>query len=137
MIPDTYLDVTAEKIRIYKQLDSMHSEKEVERMRAQITDRFGKMPPELENLFQVVKIRNLGARLGFEKIIIKNGLFIAFFITNQMSPYFKSPVFSKVLERITANEKLFTLKQSEGKLKIVARGVDSLQKAWTVLNKLQ
>ena len=137
MIPDSYLDVTAEKIRIYKQLDSMHSEKEVDRMRAQIEDRFGKLPPELENLFLVVKVRNLGARQGFEKIIIKNGLFIAFFITNQMSPYFKSPVFSKVLERITANDKLFTLKQSEGKLKIVARGVDSMQKAWTVLNKLQ
>ena len=137
MIPDSYLDVTAEKIRIYKQLDSMRSEKEVDRMRAQIEDRFGKLPPELENLFQVVKVRNLGARLGFEKIIIKNGLFICFFISNQMSPYFKSPVFSKVLERITANDKLFTLKQSEGKLKIVARGVDSMQKAWTVLNKLQ
>ena len=137
MIPDSYLDVTAEKIRIYKQLDSMHSEKEVDRMRAQIEDRFGKLPPELENLFLVVKVRNLGARLGFEKIIIKNGLFIAFFITNQMSPYFKSPVFSKVLERITANDKLFTLKQSEGKLKIAARGVDSMPKAWKVLNKLQ
>ena len=137
MIPDNYLDVTAEKIRIYKQLDSVKSDKELERMRAQITDRFGKLPPELENLFHVVRIRNLGARLGFEKIIIKNGLFIAFFISNQMSPYYKSPVFSKLLERITANEKIFALKQSEGKLKIVARGVDSLQKAWTVLNKLQ
>ena len=137
MIPDTYLDVTAEKIRIYKQLDSVKSDKELERMRAQITDRFGKLPPELENLFHVVRIRNLGARLGFEKIIIKNGLLIAFFISNQMSPYYKSTVFSKLLERITANEKIFALKQSEGKLKIVARGVDSLQKAWTVLNKLQ
>ena len=137
MIPDSYLDVTAEKIRIYKQLDSVKSDKELERMRAQITDRFGKLPPELENLFHVVRIRNLGARLGFEKIIIKNGLFIAFFISNQMSPYYKSSVFSKLLERITANEKIFALKQSEGKLKIVARGVDSLQKAWTVLNKLQ
>ena len=137
LIPDTYLDVTAEKIRIYKQLDSMRSEKEVERMRTQIKDRFGALPEEVENLLLVVKIRNLGARLGFEKIIIKNGLFIAFFISNQMSPYFKSPVFSKVLEQVTANDKLFNLKQSEGKLKIVARGVDSMQKAWTVLNKLQ
>ena len=82
-------------------------------------------------------MRNLGARLGFEKIIIKNGLFIAFFISNQMSPYFKSPVFTKVLERITKNENIFTLKQSEGKLKIVARGVDTMQKAYGILSKLQ
>ena len=137
LIPDGYLDVTAEKIRIYKQLDSLMSEREVDRMHAQIEDRFGRMPEELDNLFTVVKIRNLGAKLGFEKIIIKNGLFIAFFIANQMSPYFESPVFSKLLENITKNERIFTLKQSEGKLKIVARGADSLQKAWTFLTKLQ
>ena len=137
LIPDSYLDVTAEKIRIYKQLDSMMSEKEVERMHSQIEDRFGKMPPELENLFLVVKIRNLGAKLGFEKIIIKNGLLIAFFINNQMSPYFKSSRFSSVLENISRNDRIFTLKQSEGKLKIVARGIDSMQKAWSALTKLQ
>ena len=137
MIPDSYMDVTAEKIRIYKQLDSLMSEKEVERMHHQIEDRFGKMPEELENLFYVVKVRNLGAKLGFERIIIKNGLFIAFFISNQMSPYFKSPVFSRLLEKIALHDRIFTLKQSEGRLKIVARGVDSMQKAWSILSKLQ
>ena len=137
MIPDSYMDVTAEKIRIYKQLDSLMSEKEVQRMHNQIEDRFGKLPEELENLFYVVKVRNLGAKLGFERIIIKNGLFIAFFISNQMSPYFKSPVFSGVLEKVALNDRIFTLKQSEGKLKIVSRGVESMQKAWSVLSKLQ
>ena len=137
LIPDSYMDVTAEKIRIYKQLDSLLSDKELTRMHAQIEDRFGKMPEELENLFLVVRVRNLGAKLGFEKIIIKNGLFIAFFVSNQMSSYFKSPVFTKVLEKITENENIFSLKQSEGKLKIVARGVDTMQKAFMILSKLQ
>ena len=137
LIPDSYMDITAEKIRIYKRLDSLMSEKEVERMHSQIEDRFGPMPPELENLFYVVKVRNLGAKLGFEKIIIKNGLFIAFFIANQMSPYFHSSVFTKVLERITMHDNIFGLKQSEGKLKIVARGVDSMEKAFSILCKLQ
>ena len=137
LIPDSYMDVTAEKIRIYKQLDSLMSEKEVQRMHSQIEDRFGKMPEELENLFYVVKVRNLGAKLGFEKIIIKNGLFIAFFISNQMSPYFKSQTFTKVLEKITKNDNIFALKQSEGKLKIVARGVESMEKAFSILSKLQ
>ena len=137
LIPDSYLDVTAEKIRIYKQLDSLMSDKEVDRLHAQIVDRFGKMPEELENLFYVVKVRNLGARLGFEKIIVKNGLFIAFFISNQMSPYFKSPVFTRVLERVTALDPVYSLKQSEGKLKIVTRGVDTMPKAFEILSKLQ
>ncbi len=136
MIPDSYIDITAEKIRIYKQLDSMTGDKEIDRAKAQLEDRFGEMPQEADNLFHVVKIRNLGGKLGFEKIIIKNGMMIMFFIANQMSPYYKSDVFSGILQSINANDRLFNLKQSEGKLKIVSRGIDSLPKALLTLNRL-
>jgi transcription-repair coupling factor (superfamily II helicase) len=100
LIPDGYMDITNEKIRIYKQLDSMTNSKEIDRMRINIADRFGKLPPEVENLFLVVRVRNLGGKLGFEKIIIKNGLMIMFFISNPMSPFFKSKVFDRILENI-------------------------------------
>ena len=137
MIPDSYIDITAEKIRIYKQLDSMTSDKEIDRIKAQLVDRFGPMPEEVDNLFDVVKIRNLGGKSGFEKIIIKNGMMIMFFISNQMSPYYQSKVFSGILENVNKNARLFNIKQSEGKLKIVSRGIDSLTKALQTLNKLQ
>ena len=137
MIPDSYIDITAEKIRIYKLLDSLPNDKEIDRARERLTDRFGQMPPEVDNLFNVVKIRNLGGKLGFEKIIIKNGMMIMFFISNSMSPYYKSGVFSSILSRINANERLFNLKQTEGKLKIVSRGIDSLPLALNTLRKLQ
>ena len=137
LIPDYYMDITAEKIRIYKQLDSMSSEKEIAGMKHQLEDRFGKFPEELENLFNVVKVRNIGAQMGFEKIIIKNGLLIAFFISNTMSPYYTSETFDRVLKKITENDGIFTLKQSDTKLKIVARGVDTMEKAVLYLNKLQ
>ena len=136
-IPDGYIDITAEKIRIYRQLDSISSEKELDRFRNQLKDRFGALPEEVENLFNVVKIRNLGASLGFEKVIIKNGLFICFFISNPMSPYFKSDLFGSVFGKIADNGNIFTLKQNENKLKIVARGADSLEKALRWLKKLQ
>ena len=137
MIPDDYIDITAEKIRIYRQLDGITSEKEMNRFKSQLQDRFGDLPAEVSNLFWVVKIRNLGASFGFEKIIIKNGLFIGFFISNQMSPYFQSELFGNVLKKITENSAIFTLKQSEAKLKIIARGIDSLEKAYFILSKLQ
>lgn len=137
MIPDTYIDVTAEKIRIYKQLDSMKSDKEIDRMRMNLRDRFGELPKDVDNLFDIVKIRNLGGRLGFEKIIIKNGMMIMFFISNQMSPFFRSKVFSNILSKINENANLFNLKQTEGKLKIVSRGIDSIPKALSTLAKLR
>ena len=135
-IPDDYIDVTAEKIRIYRMIDAMSSDKEIDRYAAQLADRFGKLPPELENLFEVVKIRNLGAALGFEKVIVKNGLMIAFFIANQMSPYYKSQVFSTVLEKTAAMPR-YELKQTESKLKIVVRNIPSLKEAHNVLGKLR
>ena len=136
LIPDDFIDINAEKIRIYKQLDSMVSEKEIDRFAAQLADRFGKLPAEVENLLYVVKVRNLGASLGFDKIIIKNGMMICFFISNPMSSYYRSPVFNRVLERIGENP-VFNLKQVENKLKIVQRNVDTIMKAHSLLSKLQ
>ena len=135
-IPDDFIDINAEKIRIYKQLDSMVSEKEIDRFSAQLADRFGKLPREVENLLYVVKVRNLGASLGFDKIIVKNGMMICFFISNPMSSYYRSTVFTRVLERVGENP-VFNLKQVENKLKIVLRNVDSIMKAHSLLSKLQ
>ena len=137
LIPDGYIDITAEKIRIYKQLDSMDSEKELDRMAHLLEDRFGRLPQAALNLFTVVKIRNLGMRLGFEKIIVKNGMCIAFFISNTMSPYYKSDAFGKVLGTVADGKTPFELKQTGPKLKIVAHGEGSLQWAFSILNKLR
>lgn len=137
MIPDDYLDITSEKIRIYKQLDSIISEKELERFKTQLKDRFGNMPDEVKNLFEVVKIRNLGGSLGFEKIIIKNGLLICFFIDNRMSSYYKSETFDQVLSNVARIPSLNMGQSEKGQLKLVARGIDTLSKAYSLLSKLK
>ena len=136
LIPDSYIDMTAEKIRIYKELDSLTSEKDLSNMKDRLTDRFGKMPVELERLFDIVRIRQLGQKLGFEKIIIKNGVMIAFFITNPLSQYYRSDRFSKVLENVNLNPKLFEIKQPDGRLRIMVRNVDGISKAYDILKKL-
>lgn len=136
-IPDSYIDVQAEKLRIYKHLDSMTQEAQIDKYLVELQDRFGKAPAEVVNLLFVVKVRNVGSHLGFEKIIIKNGMFIAFFIANPMSPYYKTDLFSQVLEKASACGGKMTLKQSDSKLKIVARGIDSMEKAYKLLTLLQ
>ncbi len=137
LIPDSYIDITAEKIRIYKELDSLASEKELDRMRTRLEDRFGKMPDELVRLFDIVRIRQLGIKLGFEKIIIKNGVMIAFFISNPLSQYYRSEKFAKVIENMNVNPNLFELKQNDNKLRIFSRNVDGISKAYSILKKLQ
>ena len=136
-IPDDYIDITAEKIRIYKMLDAQTDDKEIDRIGAQVQDRFGPLPDEVKNLLTVVKIRNLGTLLGFEKIIVKNGMQIMFFVNNPLSPYYKSKVFEKVLSKVNENPSLFKFNQDGGRLRTVSRGVDSLDKALSILKRLQ
>ena len=136
LIPDDYVNVSAEKIRIYKELDSLTSDKEIEQMKKKLADRFGTIPEELSRLFEIVRIRQLGQKLGFEKIIIKNGVMIAFFIYNSMSRYYRSETFSKILENISLNPKLFELKQNDNKLRVFVRNVETLSKAYHILNRL-
>jgi transcription-repair coupling factor (superfamily II helicase) len=136
-IPDDYIDITAEKIRIYKVLDAQTDDKEIDRVGRQIEDRFGPLPEEVKNLLNVVKIRNLGTLLGFEKIIVKNGMQIMFFVSNPLSPYYKSRVFERVLSHVNTEPGLFKFNQDGGKLRTVSRGVDSLDKALQILKRLQ
>ena len=136
-IPDNYIDVTAEKIRIYKVLDSLTEDREIDRIGSQLEDRFGPLPEEVKNLINVVKIRNLGAQLGFEKIIVKNGMQIMFFISNPISPYYKSKVFERAMTAVNIYSADFKLNQDGGKLRTVSRGVDSLDKALEILKRLQ
>ena len=136
LIPDTYIDVTAEKIRIYKELDSLTSDKDMENMGKRLEDRFGKLPEELVRLFDIVRIRQLGLKLGFEKIIIKNGVIIAFFISNPLSQYYRSDRFAGILEKVSQHPKLFELKQNDNKLRVFVRNVYGIAKAYAILKKL-
>ena len=136
-IPDDYIDISAEKIRLYKMLDALTDDREIDRIAAQIEDRFGPAPQELKNLLDVVKIRNLGRSTGFEKIIVKNGMQIMFFVSNPMSEYYRSKQFDRVIEKVNANPAQFKFNQDGGKLRTVSRGVDSLASALLILKKLQ
>lgn len=137
LIPDGYINVTAEKIRIYKELDSVRDEKVLDTLKSRLEDRFGKIPQELDRLFDIVRIRNLAGNLGFEKVIIKNGVMIAFFISNPMSQYYRSRKFAEILDSINENNTIFELKQSDDKLRIFCRNVPDLKKAYSVLGRLK
>ena len=136
LIPDSYIEVQSEKIRIYKELDSIRKDSELDKMKDRLADRFGPVPEELARLFDIVRLRHVGEKLGFEKIIVKNGIMIAFFISNQMSSYYRSRKFSDVIGKISDCGPLFELKQNDAKLRIISRKIHSISDACSVLRKL-
>lgn len=137
LIPDSYIDVTSEKIRIYKELDSTRDDRALEVMESRLADRFGKFPDEVRRLFDIVRIRHLAEKLGFEKVIIKNNVMIAFFISNPLSSYYRSKTFAGILDAVGKNGNLFELKQNDEKLRIFVRNAGSIEKCYALLQKLQ
>ena len=115
----------------------MNSDKSIDAYAKQIKDRFGELPQETKNLINVVKLRNLGSRLGFEKIIYKNKMLIAFFVKNQMSPYYKSKTFSDIIEKLAGINGIKLSQSDKGMLKIVTKEVLTLDNAYLILSKLQ
>ena len=136
-IPDDYIDITAEKIRMYKLLDALRDDREIDRLATQVQDRFGPLPKEVENLLYVVKIRNLGSTMGFEKIIVKNGMQIMFFVSNPLSPFYQSKQFGNILSRVNEQPAQYKFSQDGGRLRTVSRGVESLRTALQILKRLQ
>ncbi|MEG2156348.1 MAG: transcription-repair coupling factor [Bacteroidaceae bacterium] len=99
--PETYIPGSSERMLLYRELDELSTDEELNAYRKRLEDRFGKVPEEGEDLMRVVQLRRIGRYLGIERIILKRGRMILYFISNDESAYFKSDIFGSVLRFAT------------------------------------
>ena len=135
-LPDSYVSQTAEKLRLYRELDAMRSEEELQRFEQRLVDRFGALPQAARELLDVVRLRWEAVRLGMERVKVKNGLMIVHFVGDAASPFYKSEVFSELLRRVTRRPDKFVLKQHNNRLAMTVRGVTDIAGAWEILKSL-
>lgn len=137
LIPDTYINITAEKIRLYKELDSISDEASLQRFIADIEDRFGPIPEEFKQLVFVVRLRMAARERGFEKIVLKNGTLVMYFISNSMSPFYRSSRFSDIIKTIQHKDAgRYMLKENNDKLYITVKNVKTIEGAYNLIQKL-
>jgi transcription-repair coupling factor (superfamily II helicase) len=137
LIPDSYVGNATEKLRLYKEMDNITDEGQLQKMIAELTDRFGALPPEVKQLCDIVRLRRRAMMLGFEKITLKNKLMIAYFVSNQQSNYYRSPLFAHILRYIQEHPKVFTVKEQHSKLSLTVKNVPTVRHAIEVLTLLQ
>ena len=113
--PDTYVPGSSERMLLYRELDNITEDRDLEAYRQRLVDRFGPIPHEGEELMQVVALRRLGKRLGFEKIILRQGRMTLQFVGNQESMYYKSKAFGKVINYMAENPRQCELKEVQGR----------------------
>ena len=137
LIPDSYVNITAEKIRLYKELDAINEEKELIGFIEEMEDRFGPLPEEVVQLGYIVRLRWLAIEMGFEKIILKNGIMVAYFVTNQMSGYYKSERFAAILGFLqNQGKRRFKIKEQNDKLYVTIQNIKSVKEAYNMLSEV-
>lgn len=135
-IPDDYVGSTSEKIRLYRELDNISSEEALTKFETDLTDRFGPIGETTAALFDIVRIRWIAMRLGFEKVIAKNGIMILHFTTNPNSSYYKSDIFGAILKVAGESGSKFIFRQNNNKLTILVRNIHGVGEARKTLEEL-
>lgn len=136
-MPELYVPGSSERIILYRELDSLKNDQELQQFRKQLIDRFGPIPHETEELMQVVPLRRLGRKLGCEKILLKQGQMILHFVSNPLSAYYKSHAFDSLLNYITNNPRRCNLREIRGKRSMIVKNVDSVIEAVNILRTIQ
>lgn len=134
--PDTYVPGSSERMLLYRELDNITDDRELDDYRQRLIDRFGPVPHEGEELLQVVPLRRLGKRLGCEKLILKQDSMRMQFVSNTASAYYKSQAFDKVLRYIGNNPRRCNLKEISGKHIMIVSGVKTVGDAVAVLRDI-
>jgi transcription-repair coupling factor (superfamily II helicase) len=136
MFSDEYVSNISERIRLYKELNEIDSDDSLELFRKKLIDRFGPVPPAAEALLDIVRIKWIAGKLGIEKILLKNNLMIANFISDQNSSYYRSPLFVSIMNYVNSKQKQMTMKQRESKLSLTITDVKSVKTAIGVLSDI-
>ncbi|HVS95408.1 MAG TPA: TRCF domain-containing protein, partial [Puia sp.] len=126
LIPDSYVESITERLTLYTRLDNCDSEEELAAFHDELGDRFGPIPPQVEDLFDTVRIRKLAVSLGFEKLILKEDTMRCYFIDRPDSPYFESEVFRRILEYLQKHTNKARLKQAGKHFLLVADDLRSM-----------
>lgn len=111
LIPDSYVESITERLSLYTRLDNCEEEADLAAFHAELHDRFGPVPDQVEDLFITVRCRKLAVELGFEKLILKNNTLKGYFIGNPDSPYFQSDTFNGILNFLQKGTNKARLKQ--------------------------
>lgn len=134
--PDNYVPGSSERMLLYRELDNIERDEELEAYRQRLIDRFGPVPRQGEELMLVVPLRRVGRRLGCEKIILRQGRMQMQFVSNTQSAFYQSAAFGRVINYIGYHPRRCNLKEKNGKRSMVVSQVASVKEAVDILKDI-
>lgn len=134
--PDNYVPGSSERMLLYRELDNIERDEELEAYRQRLIDRFGPVPRQGEELMLVVPLRRVGRRLGCEKIILRQGRMQMQFVSNTQSAFYQSAAFGRVINYFGYHPRRCNLKEKNGKRSMVVSQVASVKEAVEILKDI-
>ena len=140
LFPDNYINSITERLSLYSKLSNLETEEELQIFETEIIDRFGKIPKQVEDLLNSVRIKWIAKGLGLEKVILKQKRMMGYFVANQQSEFYHTEAFSKMLKYVQQNGKSCVMKEKETKnglrLLITFIKIDTVKIALEILQKI-
>ncbi len=140
LFPDSYVNNITERLNLYTQLNNLKTEEELHTFETELVDRFGELPEQVTDLLNSVQIKWLATKIGFEKIIMKHGKLVGYFINDQQSRFYQSPSFTKVLQFVQSNAGICKMKEKQTRnglrLMLTFENITSVKQALTVLKPI-
>ncbi|MGL5683382.1 MAG: transcription-repair coupling factor [Marinifilaceae bacterium] len=126
IIPESYIENVSERIRLYRLLDNSNREEELEKFIFEIEDRFGKVPQQVTDLLQIVRMRRLCVGMGVERVLVKGGRMVLYFVANPQSKFYQSDLFMSILRFVQSQKVRCNMNEKNGKLTLVFDRVPSV-----------
>jgi transcription-repair coupling factor (superfamily II helicase) len=136
MFPDEYISNISERIRLYKELNEVTEEESLSEFERKLCDRFGPIPSPACALLDIVRLKWIAIKLGIEKILLKNDLLIAYFISDPNARFYKTKMFISVMTYVNNKPKIMKVKQSGSKLSLTINAVKSVKSSIDLLKNI-
>jgi transcription-repair coupling factor (superfamily II helicase) len=136
LIPDDYVESINERLSLYTRLDNADTEQDLLDFHKEMADRFGQVPPQVEDLFTTVRCRKMALDLGFEKMVLKEETLRCYFVNNPDSPYFESDTFNKMLQFVQTQTNKARLKQTGRNFLLVHEDIGGMEQLHHFLSRL-
>ncbi len=129
LLPDDYVTSVSERLLLYKELNDLSTEEELDRYRERLIDRFGPIPTETQELIKTITMRRMAKEFGIEKIVLKQGRLVLYFVSNQDNPFYRSANFGRLVRYAQEHVQTVHIREAKDRLSMVCDGVGSIQGA--------
>jgi len=140
LFPDDYINNITERLALYQKLNTLKDEEELLAYQHELIDRFGPLPEQANDLLDSIRVKWLARNLGLERVIMKNGRMTGYFIKEQESAFYQSPVFGQVLAYVQHQQGVVSMKEKQTRtglrLLLKFKKIETVKQAFAALNAI-